>query len=95
MKLELTALARRDLLQIASHGARRFGLAASRAYKERIGRALKAIQHMPELARVQPGISAPVRIHPVGSHVILYMLTNNGIQVLRVLHGHQNWIEHL
>lgn len=95
MKLDIGARAHSDLAAIARQGSRQFGALASKKYAAGIARALKAILTVPELAHVQAGISVPVRIYPVGSHMILYLVGKDTIRFLRVLHGHQDWQEYL
>ena len=45
----------------------------------------------PFLARERPEFDPPVRLHPYGSHIVIYRVENGELMVLRVLHGRQDW----
>lgn len=95
MKLSFSAESRRDPRAIARHGTLRFGVAQATAYAARIARSLKAIQTAPQIAAVKLGYSKLLRVHPVGSHLIVYEIAEDRITVVRVLHAHQNLIDHI
>ncbi len=44
----------------------------------------------PELGRARPDLDDTVRVHPVGSYLILYRPRLAGIEIIRVLHGGRN-----
>lgn len=46
---------------------------------------------MPELARERTEFVPPVRIHPSGSHLIVYRTMGDHLDVLRILGGRQKW----
>ena len=46
---------------------------------------------MSELARERAEFVPPVRIHPSGSHLIVYRTMGDHLDVLRILGGRQNW----
>lgn len=48
-----------------------------------------------ELAREREAFSPPVRIHPSGSHIVIYRLENQGVEIIRILHAHQNLTAYL
>ena len=95
MKLRLSGDAKRDLQAIARQGALRFGLLQSKEYAQRIARALDTIRDMPEIAHVRAGYPRPIRVHPVGVHLIVYEVKAQTVMVVRVLHGRQNLIDHI
>jgi toxin ParE1/3/4 len=41
------------------------------------------------------GASPPVRLHPYRSHMIVYLLREDDILIVRILHGRQEWELHL
>jgi toxin ParE1/3/4 len=49
----------------------------------------------PEMARDRPEFSPPVRIHPIEAHLVIYRTTADGIEIIRILHGHQNLTAYL
>lgn len=48
------------------------------------------IVEFPEIARERTEFSPPVRIHPSGAHLVMYRKTEAGIEIIRILHAHQN-----
>jgi toxin ParE1/3/4 len=95
MKLRVSREAKRDLLAIARFGALRFGQQQAKAYADRMTDTLNALCRVPGMAAVREGYGRPVRFHPVGSHVIAYEVQEKEVVVVRVLHGHQNWVDHV
>ncbi|WP_267356487.1 MULTISPECIES: type II toxin-antitoxin system RelE/ParE family toxin [unclassified Methylobacterium] len=51
-------------------------------------RLLAANQRM---ARERQAFDPPVRLHPYGAHMIVYLENGAGILVIRTLHGRQDW----
>ena len=50
----------------------------------------------PKLARLRREIDPPVRIHPFGSHLIVYREDGSeGIFVIHVRHQRENWQEEM
>jgi toxin ParE1/3/4 len=43
------------------------------------------------MARERREIMPPVRIHASGSHIIVYVAEADGVPVLRVCHGREDW----
>ncbi len=43
------------------------------------------------MAREHTELKPPTRLHPYGTHVIAHVLQEDGILVVRVLHGRQDW----
>jgi toxin ParE1/3/4 len=95
VKLSFSAESRRDLRAIARFGAKKFGEIQSKAYAELLAQSLRILQSSPHLAVVKPGYHRPIRVHPVGAHLIVYELRETEICVVRVLHGHQNLADHI
>jgi toxin ParE1/3/4 len=47
----------------------------------------------PEMAPERPELSPPARVHPCGSHVIIYIVgLNDDVLVVRVRHGREDWL---
>jgi len=44
----------------------------------------------PKIARLRDKFRPPVRIHPYGSHVVVYETMETGIAIIRVLHNRRN-----
>lgn len=54
---------------------------------------LDTLAAMPYLAAERQASQSVVRLRPCGAHNILYLVENEDVVVLRVLHGLQNWFE--
>jgi toxin ParE1/3/4 len=50
----------------------------------------------PRIARLRNELSPPLRIHPFKAHLIIYVVDgDDDIYVLRVRHGHEDWLGEL
>ena len=45
----------------------------------------------PRAARLRQEVDPPVRAHPYRSHLIVYAIEEDGIAVLRIRHGREDW----
>jgi toxin ParE1/3/4 len=95
MRLVISDEARRDLESIARFGTMQFGAVQALAYAARIERAMQTICATPKMAPIRKSGRGICHILTVESHLIAYEVREQEVLVLRVLHGHQNWIEHL
>ena len=82
-----------DLQFIAEQGVVQFGQVASRAYIARLIEMFGALAQHPHMGAERFSTNRSVRLMPCGSHNILYVVENEDVIVLRVLHGLQNWFE--
>jgi toxin ParE1/3/4 len=78
--------ARADLDEIWLYIAQDNEEAADRFIKALIGRFPK-LASMPRLGRVREELSPRLRSFPIGRYVIFYRPIENGIEIVRVLHG--------
>lgn len=92
MNYRLTAKAEDDFISIYLEGSIRFGDRQADKYSRQLERVFELIAANPELAREREEIVPPVRIHPYGSHVIVYRVeSDGGILIVRIRHGRENW----
>lgn len=92
MSCRLTRAAERDIIDIWVEGSRTFGAARADAYHARLERTFALLADNPKLARERPEITPPVRIHPCGSHVIVYLIDDTGgVLIVRVRHAREDW----
>lgn len=82
-----------DLDRMAADGAIRFGFAQSEVYEQEMVAAFDRLAAMPYLAAERQASRGSVRLMPCGSHNILYIVENEDVIILRVLHGLQNWFD--
>jgi toxin ParE1/3/4 len=93
MTYRLTRKAGTDLRHIFIEGMTRFGLAQAERYHARLRRTFELLADNPEMAPERPELSPPARVHPCGSHVIIYIVGQNGdVLVVRVRHGREDWL---
>ncbi len=92
MDIELSGAAELDLRHIVSDGLERFGSDASQRYVVRLREAMSLIAGFPRIARVRDEIDGDTRAFPVGVHLILYRIDDEGNPfVLRIRHGREDW----
>lgn len=81
-----TSQAHLDLVEIAFCIAEENPAAADR-WLDLVDEKCRLLAQMPELGRKRPDLAPELRGLPVGNYVIFYRPMNDGIQVIRVLHG--------
>ena len=91
-EVRLSRAAERDLAGIWRYGAERWGREQANAYARRLNDSFGRLAAMPDLGRVMPSRLGPLRMLPVGSHVVLYRSDTTGILILRVLAARQDWL---
>ncbi len=93
MPYKLTRRAAADLRRIYLESVRDFGVEQAETYKAGLRRSLDLIGANPKLGREQSEISPPVRIHPSGVHVIVYLIAaEDDVVVVRFRHGREDWM---
>jgi toxin ParE1/3/4 len=87
----LSRRAEADVVAVYVSGAARFGPARAEAYQASLIAAFETIAAHPGIAREREEFSPPVRLHPHGAHLIAYAAQAQGVLILRVLHGRQDF----
>jgi len=82
----VSASARVDLEEIWSYIAQDNPDAADKFIRALVSRFPK-LAAMPELGRQRDELTTRLRSFPVGRHVIFYRPMENGVEIVRVLHG--------
>ncbi len=95
MKLRLSHLAREDMADIHDYTVAKWGVEQAANYVSAIWDALEEICGAPERWRQRPDIYPGCRACVCGSHLIIYRLQNDAIEVSRVLHGARNLRRHV
>jgi len=83
-------LAEQDITDIWIYGTERWGADQADRYFDGVVNLFDLLSEQPEMARKRDEFSPPVRIHPYGSHVVVYETVKTGIAIIRVLHNRQN-----
>jgi toxin ParE1/3/4 len=84
-----------DLSNIWLEGAASWGVEQAERYADGLFALFDLLCQFPEIARERTEFSPAVRIHPSGAHLVIYRQTETGIEIIRILHGHQNLTAYL
>lgn len=84
-----------DLSGIWLHGASVWGVEQAERYADGLFAVFDLLAEFPEMARERGEFKPPVRVHPSGSHLVLYRQDGQGIEIIRILHAHQNLMAYL
>ncbi|MEM1232309.1 MAG: type II toxin-antitoxin system RelE/ParE family toxin [Pseudomonadota bacterium] len=79
-----------DLEQIGRYTEHTWGADQRRAYLNGLNDQFVALSERPLAAPERTEFNPPVRIHHHGKHLIVYIIEDDGIFVLRVLHERMN-----
>ena len=82
----LSPLALEDLRNIWRYGADIWGLIQTEAYGEKLLTAFDFLAENPKAGVSIEHIRAGYRKHPTGSHLIVYRITSECVEVVRILH---------
>lgn len=94
MAYRLTRKAAADLRHIYAEGIVLFGEAQAARYHEQLRHTFDMLADNPAMARERIELSPPVRVHPCGSHIIIYTVEADGrVLIVRVRHGREDWME--
>ena len=90
MSYTLRPQAEADIESIALHIASDSPSAALRWYDE-IHRRCRRIGEMPGMGVARPDVRPDLRTFAMGSYLILYLRTDDGAEIVRVIHGARRW----
>jgi len=93
MAWHTTNEANEDLSEIGLAGALAFGLPHSRRYVQRLLDMFDTLAMHPEMAPERQAARQFVRLMPCEAHNILYLIRDEDIVILRVLHHLQDWFD--
>ena len=88
----LSRSAELDLELIFLEGLDRFGSAQAERYKSELKSSLDRLSRFPGMAHLRMDVSPPVRIQPFRAHVIVFDVGDEGITVVRIRHGREDWM---
>ena len=91
-RFTLSEPAEEDLIKIYMEGVTTFGHEQARRYHQRLFQAFRFLAENPQAAPVRHGLSPAIRIHPVGSHIVIYTQRDDVILILRIRHGREDWL---
>ena len=89
------ALVERDLIEIWLYTFDEWGEKQADKYLDDLDAAIKLLAEQPLICRERTELDPPVRIHRAGHHLIVYMVLDDGISIVRVLHESMDVDSHL
>lgn len=93
--IELTKKAERDLIDIFLFGTEHFGVAQAERYSAALLAKIEAAAANPSFGADYDFVRSGLRRYEATSHAIYYRKTEDGILVLRILHGCMDPARHL
>ena len=88
-RVRRTRRARQDLIKIWTHVAAHDSVAADTVL-DRIDEACQRIARHPAMGPAREDIRPGLRYMVVGAYLVLYRITDDGIEVVRVVHGRRD-----
>ena len=82
----LTPAARRDLSRIWDYSEERWGRQQAEVYPRDLQACLERLADDPRCGRPRDEVRPGYRSRAVGSHVVFYVISAGGVDVIRVLH---------
>ncbi|MEP6810459.1 MAG: type II toxin-antitoxin system RelE/ParE family toxin [Chthoniobacterales bacterium] len=86
-----SARTEKDLIEIWDHIAKADSSAADRQL-DRIKEACEMLAANPEAGPRRDDLAPGLRFYPVGSYLVFYTVVEDGIIVVRVLHGARDYV---
>jgi toxin ParE1/3/4 len=90
----LTELARQDLRSIGRYTQANWGREQRNIYLSKIDASFHLLASEPDRGRACDDIRSGYRKYRVGRHVIFYLLSSAGIEIIRVLHDRMDLEAH-
>jgi len=91
MQIMLRPRAEADLSDIWDYTEAAWGQNQAQDYFADLDRMFQSIARFPEMARQRTEFDPPVRIQRFRQHVVVYLVDEDRIDVIRVLHSRSNW----
>jgi toxin ParE1/3/4 len=93
MQLEIAVRAARDLRELHLYGVDRYGASAADAYVTELFQKFDYLAQWPFSSRERLNARPPVRLTRQRAHNIVYAVTGERVEILRVFHHSVNWID--
>ena len=95
MRYKTTPEADNDLIGIYVYGFKSFGEEQAEKYFSELEDCFQLLSETPLICRERTEFTPPVRIHPHGRHLVIYVLRGDLILIVRVLHVSMDLPQHL
>ena len=90
----LSPLAEEDLFKIISTTIDSWGNEQAKVYAQTMDAALLKLAQYPDFGRQRSDIYNGARSFPVEKHIVFYQVSDNGIDVARILHQRMDLSKH-
>lgn len=87
----LTPKARLDLRELWLYSKKTWSRQQADTHQDGLVRVIEVLASMPTMAREHTEFTPPIRLHLTATCLIVYRVEEEGIVVLRVLGGQQDW----
>jgi toxin ParE1/3/4 len=94
-KIILSRMASNDLVEIGDYGEAHFGRIATDAYQDAIDRAFERLASYPLSGEAKPAFGTNMRCLACNRHRILYRISSDTVEIIRVLHHSRDVPRHL
>jgi len=91
----LTPDAKASLMQIARYTQHRWGKKQRHTYLKMIDTCFHTLCQTPLLGKIRPEIHHALRSHPAGKHIVFYLIRDDHIVIVHVLHQSMEPDKHL
>ncbi|WP_328186520.1 type II toxin-antitoxin system RelE/ParE family toxin [Marinobacter sp. OP 3.4] len=94
MDYVLSRKAEEDVVSIFLEGTVEFGVDQADRYHKKLEESFRFLASNPLAAPERTELSPPVRVHPVGVHIIVYRLEpqSDRVLIIRIRHGKEDWL---
>ena len=93
--LEFTTDAEADLRALLEYSERAWGVEQKGRYASRLSRGMQELLEYPERGSTRDELAEGLRSRRIGQHVIFYLVLQESIRVIRILHAKMNPATHL
>lgn len=90
----LSPLAAKDLFRIISKTIESWGDTQAKIYAQTIDAALLKLAQYPDFGRDRRDVYNGARSFPIEKHIVFYQVTDNGIEIARILHQRRDITKH-
>jgi toxin ParE1/3/4 len=90
----LSPLAEKDLFRIISTTIESWGDTQAKVYAQTIDAALLKLAQYPDFGRDRSDVYNSARSFPIEKHIVFYQISDNGIDVARILHQRMDITKH-
>lgn len=90
-RVQLRPRAEDDLRDIWTYTVQAWSETQAANYLSGLDAALRLLAEFPEMARLRMEFTPPIRLHPYREHLVVFVATQDTLDVLRVIHRKAHW----